>query len=88
MQEMGAEREAAIRTSLSSARWALQEDNGPRPHMGRGFEAADWQLGWWIERAWNGGVKVGQFCLCQLIKSGMLTSFQNKMQLKYSLDGI
>lgn len=28
---------------------------GPRPHMGRGFQAADWQLGWWIEWAWNGG---------------------------------
>lgn len=49
------EGEAAVRTSLSSARWALQKDNGPRPDVGRGFEAAGWQMGSWIVRARTGG---------------------------------
>ena len=57
---------------------------GPHPHMGRGFEAAG--------SNWSGHVlgvaEVGQPCLCQLFKTGMLTSFQNKTQLKFSLDGI
>lgn len=50
----------------------------PCPHMGRGFEAAGWQrsLGW---SGYGLGVaEVGQLCFCQLFKTRMLTSFQNK----------
>lgn len=47
--------------------------------------AGKWGLG--LKEHGLGVVEVGQLCLCQLIKTGMLTSFQNKMQLKYSLDG-
>lgn len=49
------------------------------------LRAGKWGLG--LNGHGLGVVEVGQLCLCQLIKSGMLTSFQNNVQLKYSLDG-